>query len=30
VRACLVLTMTMMGPNRVLRILVDPGRRIAI
>jgi hypothetical protein len=24
VRACLVLTMTMMGPNRVLRILVDP------
>lgn len=26
VRACLLLTMTLMGPNRVLRILVDPGR----
>ena len=26
VSACLLLTMTLMGPNRVLRILVDPGR----
>ena len=26
VRACLLLTMTLMGPNRVLRILVDPGK----
>jgi hypothetical protein len=26
VRACLLITMTMMGPNRVLRILVDPGK----
>ena len=24
VRACLLLTMTMMGPNRLIRILVDP------
>lgn len=24
VRACLLITMTLMGPNRVLRILVDP------
>ena len=26
VRACLLLTMTVMGPNRVLRILVDPRK----
>jgi len=26
VRACLLLTMTLMGPNRVLRILVDPKK----
>lgn len=26
VRACLLPTMTMAGPNRVLRILVDPGK----
>ena len=26
VRACLLITMTLMGPNRVLRILVDPQR----
>jgi hypothetical protein len=26
VRACLLFTMTMMGPHRVLRVLVDPGK----
>jgi hypothetical protein len=26
VRACLLLTLTLMGPNRVLRILVDPKK----
>jgi len=26
VRACLLLTMTLMGPHRVLRILADPGK----
>jgi hypothetical protein len=26
VRACLLLTMTLMGPNRVLRILIDPRK----
>ena len=26
VRACLLLTMTLMGPNRVLRILIDAGK----
>ena len=26
VRACLLIKMTMMGPNRVLTILVDPGK----
>ena len=26
VRACLLITMTLMGPNRVLRILVDPQK----